>query len=178
MPPSVTVAKNVNDLVNLSVGGEDGMSQEVFYDLPNGERKQEAIVHRVKNGIAANYLEAYMRRRDPNCMVIADDYPTDKTTFQNRFDYDFEGLRQETFDWLKTQDLGIFFFNAGKTGLGYKALAVIPANAGFFGLGLALLQGIINPDELTEYYKPTAFIYTAPPFRHTHFDGKQMVGYY
>ncbi len=173
--PSVTVAKNVNDLVNLSVGGEDGMSQEVFYDLPNGERKQEAIVHRVKNGIAANYLEAYMRRRDPNCMVIADDYPTDKTTFQNRFDYDFEGLRQETFDWLKTQDLGIFFFNAGKTGMGYKAVAVIPANAGFFGLGLALLQGIINPDELTEYYKPTAFIYTTPPFRHTHFDGKQVV---
>ncbi|MGM0739173.1 MAG: hypothetical protein ACQETM_08465, partial [Bacteroidota bacterium] len=36
--PSVTVAKNINDLVNLSVGGKDGMSHEVFFDLPDGER--------------------------------------------------------------------------------------------------------------------------------------------
>lgn len=173
--PSVTVAKTIGDLVNLSVDGEDGLSKEVSYDLPNGERKQEAIVHRVKNGIAANYMEAYMRRRDPNCMVIADDFPTDKTKFEDRFDYDFEELRDETFEWLKTQDLALFFFNAGKAGMGYKAAAVIPANAGFFGLGLALLQGIVNPDELDEEFKPTAFIYTAPPFRHTHFEGKQVV---
>ena len=172
---SVTVAKNVNDLVNLSVGGEDGMSHEVFYDLPDGERKEEAIVHRVKNGIAANYKEAYMRRRDPRCMVIADDFPTDKSTFESRFDYDFKELRKETFDWLKKQDLAIFFFHAGKAGMGYKTAAVIPANAGFFGLGLALLQGIINPDEVAEDFTPTAFIYTAPPFRHTHFEGKQVV---
>lgn len=173
--PSVTVAKTIDDLVNLSVGGEDQLELDVFYDLPNGERKKEAIVHRVKNGIAANYTEAYMRRRDPKCMVIADDFPTDKTKFDERFDYDFDELRKETFDWLKTQDLGLFYFNAGKVGMGYKAVAVIPANAGFFGLGLALLQGIVNPDELDEEFEPTAFIYTAPPFRHTHFEGKQVV---
>ena len=92
--PSVTVAKTVDDLVNLSVGGENGMSHDVYYDLPDGERKQEVIVHRVKNGIAANYHEAYMRRRDPKTMVVADDFPTDKTTFKSRFDYDFKGLRQ------------------------------------------------------------------------------------
>jgi len=143
--PNVTVAKNVNDLVNLSVGGEDGMSHEVFYDLPGGERKKEAIVHRVKNGIAANYVEPYMRRRDPKCMVIADEFPTDKSKFEDRFDYDFEELRDDTFEWMKTQDLAMFIFNAGKIGMGYKAIAVIPANAGFFGLGLALLQGILNP---------------------------------
>lgn len=45
----------------------------------------------------------------------------------------------------------------------------------FFGLGLALLQGILNPDELDESFNPTAFIYTAPPFRHPHFEGKQVV---
>ena len=173
--PNVTVAKNVNDLVNLSVGGEDGMSHEVFYDLPGGERKKEAIVHRVKNGIAANYVEPYMRRRDPKCMVIADEFPTDKSKFEDRFDYDFEELRDDTFEWMKTQDLAMFIFNAGKIGMGYKAIAVIPANAGFFGLGLALLQGILNPDELGGDFEPTAFIYTAPPFRHTHFDGKQVV---
>jgi len=173
--PSVTVARNITDLVNLSVGGEDAMSKEVYYDLPDGERKQEAIVHRVKNGIAANYLEAYMRRRDPDCMLIADDFPTDKTTFESRFNYDFEDLRQETFEWMKTQDLAVFCFNAGQSGMGYKTMAVVPANAGFFALGLALLQGILDPDELDEDFKPTAFIYTAPPFRHTHFDGKQVV---
>ncbi len=173
--PSVTVAKNITDLVNLSVGGENGVSHEVFYDLPDGERKQEAIVHRVRNGIAANYHEAYMRRRDPNTMVIADDYATDKTTFESRFGYDFKQLRQETFDWMKTQELAMFFFDAGKPGMGYQAVAVIPANAGFFGFGLALLQGILDPDELDENFKPSAFIYTAPPFRHTHFDGKQVV---
>lgn len=173
--PSMTVAKNIDDLVNLSVGGADELSHEVYYDLPNGERKKEAIVHRVKNGIAANYYEAYMRRRDANCMVIADDFPTDKETYKNRFDQDFEQLRQETFEWMKKQDLAMFFFNAGKEGMGYSAVAVIPANAGFFGLGLALLQGIIDPDELDEDFKPTAFIYTAPPFRHTHFEGKQLV---
>jgi len=173
--PSMAVAKNINDLVNLSVGGEEGMSQEVYYELPDGEKKHEAIVHRVKNGIAANYLEVYMRRRDPNCMVIADNFPTDKTKWEDRFDYAFDDLRDETFEWLKTQDLGMFFFNAGKEGMGYKAVAVIPANAGFFGLGLALLQGILNPDELDEDFEPTACIYTAPPFRHTHFEGKQIV---
>jgi hypothetical protein len=173
--PSVTVAKNVDDLVNLSVGGKDGMSYDVFYDLPDGERKQEAIVHRVKNGIAANYTEAYMRRRDPNCMVIADDFPTDKTTYKNRFDDDFDQLREETFEWMKKQDLALFFFHAGKNGMGYNTVAVIPANAGFFGLGLALLQGILNPDELADDFTPTAFMYTAPPFRHTHFAGKQVV---
>ena len=173
--PSMTVAKNIDDLVNLSVDGEEGMSKEVYYDLPNGERKQEAIVHRVKNGIAANYLEAYMRRRDPKCMVIADDFPTDKTKWEDRFDYDFKDLRDETFEWLKTQDLAMFFFNAGKAGMGYKAAAVIPANAGFFGLGLALLQGIVNLDEDGEDFEPSAFIYIAPPFRHTHFEGKQVV---
>ena len=171
----ITIAKNIEDLVNLSVGGEDGMSHNVFYDLPDGERKEEAVVHRVKNGIAANYHEAYMRRRDPKTMVIADDFPTDKTTFKSRFNYDFKQLRQETFEWMKNQHLAMFFFYAGKRNMGSHAVAVIPANAGFFGLGLALLQGIINPDEFEEDFKPTSFIYTAPPFRHTHFDGKQVV---
>ena len=173
--PSVTVAKNVEDLVNLAAGGKDSLVHEVFYDLPDGERKKEVIVHRVKNGIAANYTEIYMRRRDPHCMVIADEFPTDKPTFKSRFNYDFDSLRKETFDWMKSQDLAMFYFQAGKAGMGYDAVAIIPANAGFFGLGLALLQGILDPDNLPEDFKPTAFIYTAPPFRHTHFDGKQVV---
>ncbi len=173
--PSVTVAKNIQDLVDLAAGGKDSLQHEVYYDLPDGSKFHEASVVKVKNGIAANYTEVYMRRRDPKCMVIADDFPTDKTKFKDRFGYDFEKLREETFNWLKGQDLAMFYFNAGKPGMGYQAVAIIPANAGFFGLGLALLQGIVNPDELTEEFKPEAVIYTAPPFRHTHFEGRQVV---
>jgi len=173
--PSVTVAKNVDELVNLSVMGSENNHFDVCFDLPDGTRFHEAVVHRVKNGIAANYTEPYMRRRDPDCMVIADDLPTDKDTYKDRFGEDFTPLRNETFEWLKGEDLAMFFFHAGRKGMGYPAVAIIPANCGFFGLGLALLQGIIDPDDFEDDFKPEAFIYTAPPFRHTHFEGKQVV---
>ncbi|MGK7397953.1 MAG: DUF4914 family protein [Candidatus Cyclobacteriaceae bacterium M3_2C_046] len=173
--PSVTIAKNVDDLVTLAAGGAGQNFHQVKYTLPDGTEHHEVDVCRTKNGISANYTEVYMRRRDPNCMVIADDFPTDKPTFDKRFGYPFEKLRQETFDWMKTQDLALFYFHAGKPGMGYDAVAVIPANAGFFGLGLALLQGILDPDNLPEGFQPEAVIYTAPPFRHTHFEGKQIV---
>ncbi|MEO1013133.1 MAG: DUF4914 family protein [Bacteroidota bacterium] len=173
--PSVTVARNEQELVDLAAGGKGSNFHEVRYDLPDGRSYLEAEVARTKNGIAANYTEVYMRRRDPNCMVIADDFPTDKPTFKKRFGYEFDSLRTETFEWLKTQDLGMFYFQAGKKGMGYDAVAVIPANTGFFGLGLALLQGILDPEELPEDFAPEAVIYTAPPFRHTHFEGKQVV---
>jgi hypothetical protein len=52
---------------------------------------------------------------------------------------------------------------------------VAPANAGFFALGLAMLQGILDQDEIPVDFNPKAIIYVAPVFRHTHFDGKQMV---
>jgi len=173
--PSVTVARNIDDLVNLSVNGEESIQFDVCFDLPDGTRFHEATVHRVKNGIAANYVEPYMRRRDPDCMVIADEFPTDKDTYKDRFGKDFDPLRQETFEWMKGEDLAMFFFNAGKEGMGYHAVAVVPANCGFFAMGLALLQGILDPADLPSDFNPTAFIYTAPPFRHTHFDGKQVV---
>ncbi len=103
-------------------------------------------------GISANYLEPYMRRRDPNCMLIADDQPTDKQRYEDRFGEDFSGMREETFDWLKDQELAIFVFETGPSGLGVKAMAIAPANAGFFAFGLALLQGIIDTRELDEAF--------------------------
>ena len=149
----------------------------VGYDV-NGEFVPEAKVCRVRNGISANYVEAYMRRRDPDCMVIADEGATDKKTFKTRFGQDFEPLRQETFEWLKTQDLGCFFFDAGLPGKGLPAVAICPANAAFFAFGLATLQGIVPIEKInarSEDYFHAAIIYIAPPFRHTHFEGKQVV---
>ena len=174
--PGYTVARNVEDLVTLATrdAGPDGW-HEVAYDIPGGERVLEARACRVKNGVAANYTEPYMRRRDPDCMLIADDRPTDKPRFSDRFEQPFETVREATFEWLKTQELALFYFAAGTRGVGVDAMAVCPANAGFFALGLAQLQGILDPQDLPEDFAPKSIIYVAPPMRHTHFDGKQVV---
>lgn len=174
--PSVTVASTHEELIELAVrdAPADG-SQEVAYDVPGSGRVVEAEVCRTRNGICANYPEPYMRRRDPNCLVIGDELPTDKPTYEARFGESFDPVREATFDWMKTQPLAVFAFYAGLPSPATQALAIVPDNAGFFALGLALLQGIAPLDELPEDFEPKAIIYVAPPFRHTHFEGQQVV---
>jgi hypothetical protein len=176
--PSVTIASSIAELVDLACGGPQSDTYEVAFDTPGVGRVLEATVARVRNGVAANYPEPYMRRRDPECMVIADERPTNKSRFSERFGYDFKQLRAETFDWLKTQPLALFGFIAGQQGMGEDALVIAPANTGFFALGLALLQGITPYAQIPAGFQPEAIIYVAPPFRHTHFDGKQVVAHH
>lgn len=150
----------------------------VSYDVPGRGRVDEAEVYQVKNGIAANYLEAYMRRRDPNCMCVGDGAATDKPTYEGRFGKPFADLREETLAWLRDQPIAAFFFRSGLPDEPLNAVAIAPANAGFFALGLAMLQGIVPLEEIKAAgasYNHEAAIYIAPPFRHTHFDGKQVV---
>jgi hypothetical protein len=173
--PGVIAASTISQLIDLSCGGPGSSYYEVAYEVEGKGWVTEATVARVRNGVAANYLEAYMRRRDPECMVIGDQNPTDKTTFQTRFGTDFDSLRKETFNWLKKQELLIFGFVAGQKGMGTDALVIAPANAGFFALSLAMLQGIIPYDEIEENFDPHMIIYVAPPFRHTRFSGEQVV---
>ncbi|MEA2708252.1 MAG: hypothetical protein QOF78_853 [Phycisphaerales bacterium] len=179
--PNVTWYEKAEDLLQASCGGVDHDYCEVAYDVPGkgpaggSQVVIEATVARVRNGIVANYPEPYMRRRDPDCMFIADDQPTNKVKFKDRFGYEFSKLRDETFEWLKTQDLAAFAFVAGRAALGIDAVVVAPANAGFFAYSLALLQGITPLSELSADFDPQAIIYVAPPFRHTHFQGKQVV---
>lgn len=174
--PGFRVASNVAELVELATGnaGEDGW-QDVAYDVPGQGTIVEARACRLRNGVAANYTDPYMRRRDADCMFIADKDPTDKPRFQDRFGKPFAPIRGDTFDWLKTQELAVFAFQAGSDAQGLDAVVIAPANAGFFALGLALLQGILDPEELPEDFAPAAVIYVAPPMRHTHFEGKQVV---
>jgi len=167
--------RSTAELLDAACGGPGSDYFEVAYGLPTGQRVVEATVARVRNGLVANYLEPYMRRREPDCLFIADELPTDKPRFRERFGYEFAPLRQETLAWLKQQELVVFAFQAGQSPLGVDAIAVAPANAGFFALGLALLQGLVPPDELPASFSPQAIIYVAPPFRHTHFAGKQVV---
>jgi hypothetical protein len=173
--PSFKLAGSIQDLLDLAVPIENDGWHEVSYDVPGRGPVVEARVCRSRNGIAANYLEPYMRRRDPDCMVIGDDRPSDKPRYVDRFGESFDGLREKTFEWMKTQNLALFPFYAGVKGKGTEAIAILPDNAGFFAYGLGLLQGIIPLEEIPEDFNARAVIYVAPPFRHTHFDGKQVV---
>jgi len=170
-----TIYDSVEQLAEAAVGGANETSYEVKYDIPGKGEYIEAIIHKVTNGISANYTDAYMRRRDPDTMAIADNLPSDKIRFKDKFGYEFDSLKTETFQWLKEQELAVFFYFAGNNGIGVGGIAIAPANAGFFAMGLAMLQRIIPVAELTDEFSIDSVIYVAPTFRHTHFDGKQVV---
>ena len=148
---------------------------EVAYDIPGRGRVVEAVVTRCRNGVAVNYAEPYMRRRDPETMVIADEAPTDKVRFETRFGYPFAALRAEVLQWLGGQELVVFPFSAGSDDFGYDSVFVGPANAAFFATALADLQGIVDTKLRDPEFAPRAVVYLAPPFRHSHCGGRQVV---
>jgi hypothetical protein len=165
-----------NTTAALAEASTQGKSQfEVKYEVPGKGEFTEVIVQRVKNGISANYTEPYMRRRDPGTMSIADDKPTDKKRFNEKYGFEFASIQQETYDWLKQQDLAVFFYFAGRVNIGSYGIAIAPANAGFFAMGLSMLQEIVPVDQLKDESKIESVIFVAPVFRHTHFNGKQVV---
>lgn len=171
----IFVAEKRDELINMALGGENNDFYEISYEVPGMGEVLEATVARCKNGAAVNYTDPYMRRRDPDCMVIADKGETDKPRYKDVYGKEFDSLRKDTFEWLKTQKLLLLPFMAGGMELGYPALLVAPQNAAFFAGGLADLQGFIPASKVPEGFKPRAIIYLAPPFRHTHFNGKQIV---
>ena len=171
---SVTFPKNRAHLLDLAFLGEEIL--EVAYDVPGKGRVLEVTVTKCKNGAAVNYVEPYMRRRDPEAMSIADEGTTDKVRFRDRFNMEFSPLRDETFEWFSGQEqLIVLPFMSGDKNMGYPTLLVAPYNAGFFVAGLADLQGFIPADDIPDGFKPEAVLYLAPPFRHTHLGGKQAV---
>ena len=171
--PSVIVPDSKETLYELIFGNEHTDKIEVLYDV-NGKPVKEATVVRCKNGAVVNYMEDYMRRRDPDCMRVADEEPTDKPRFEDVYGYDFGALRVETFRWLARQELIIVPFKAGGYDYGYDSILVCPRNAAFFAFALSQLQAFVNAKEV-DHFKPRSVIYVAPPFRHTHFAGKQVV---
>jgi hypothetical protein len=163
------------ELIDLALGSKPSDSFEVAYEVKGKGLVVEADVTRCKNGVAINYMEDYMRRRDPESLVIGDDLDTDKPRYKDIYKKEFEPLRMETFEWLTNQELIALPFKAGGYQYGYDALLIAPVNAAFFACGLADLQGFLSIDEVPENFNPKAIVYLAPPFRHTHFDGKQIV---
>ncbi|MDR2558699.1 MAG: DUF4914 family protein [Oscillospiraceae bacterium] len=168
----VTIPETRNELVELALGGQDVFTVGYYV----GENPYvEATVTRCKNGAVVNYTDVYMRRRDPDCLIVGDDKPTDKPRFKERFGKEFEPVRKETFEWLKEQELIVVPVIVGGAPYGYPAALIAPKNAGFFACGLADLQYFCNIDEYEGIFEPKVIIYLAPPFRHTHFEGKQIV---
>ena len=172
---SYTLFSSTDELAVAALGNSENTSYEVTYDIPGKGTITEAIIHKVKNGVSANFLEPYMRRRDPQTMVIADNKPTDKTKFIDKFGYEFSILQAETYEWLKQQDLAVFFYFAGREGIGAGGVAIAPVNAAFFAMALAMLQQLKAVDDLPENFLIESALLVAPTFRHTHFDGKQVV---
>ena len=170
---SLTVFNSTEDLAKASTQGN--VEFEVKYQIPGKGEYVEAIVHQVKNGVSVNYTEPYMRRRDPGTMAIADELSTDKVRFKDKYGYAFSKIQEETFEWMKAQDLAVFFYFAGRFDIGSWGIAIAPANAAFFAMGLSMLQKITPVDQLKENAEIKSVIYVAPVFRHTHFEGKQAV---
>ncbi len=162
-------------LEEMCYGPTHSSRYDVVYPIEGRGLVKEAEVVRCKNGTVVNFMEDYMRRRDPDCMRIGDDLPTNKPLFKEKYGYKFSKLRKETMDWLATQQLIILPFKAGGKYYGYDSLMICPMNAAFFALSLANMQGFVSIFDVQQNYKPRAIIYVAPPFRHTHFDGKQVV---
>lgn len=175
---NVVWANSREDLFKLALGIESGTRDyyEVYYTIQGIGKVVECTVAKCKNGLAVNYTDSYMRRRDPNCMVIADEKPTDKETFINRFGESFDGLRKDTLKWFKELDtvIAMPFMSGGKE-FGYPSLVFVPANAAFFAAALGDIQDFIPFDEIETGFEPKAIMYVAPPFRHTYFGGKQVV---
>ena len=173
--PSLTMVESRSELAEWALGGDRSDTFEVGYEVPGRGWVAEATVTRARNGVAVNYTEPYMRRRDPDCMVVAGQGRTDKPLFNERFGQPFEPVREQIHHWLAGQDLMLLPFMAGSDDLGYDALLVAPRNAAFFVTGLADLQGMIPASQVPVGFAPRAIVYLAPPFRHTFCEGKQVV---
>ncbi|MBI4470658.1 MAG: DUF4914 family protein [Acidobacteria bacterium] len=174
--PGFAVPRDRRTILDLALGG-DGFHDvyEVAYDVPGMGRVVEATVTRCRNGLAINYTDPEMRRRDPDCMLVADEGPSDKERFIGRFGEPFDPLRRETFAWLSKQELILLPLYTGGREWGYEMLLVAPRNAAFFVGALADLQEMMSDEVVPLNFEPKAIIYLAPPFRHTHFEGKQIV---
>lgn len=170
--PSVIIPESKEVLFELIFGNEHTDKIEVIYDV-DGKAVKEAEVVRCKNGASVNFTEDYMRRRDPDCMRIGDELPTDKPRFADVYGYPFADLRAETFKWLTRQELILVPFKAGGYQHGYDSIMVGPRNAAFFAFALSQLQAFVDV-KTVEHFKPRGVVYVAPPFRHTHFNGHQV----
>ncbi|MCX7698183.1 MAG: DUF4914 family protein, partial [Candidatus Goldbacteria bacterium] len=150
---SIFIPESKEELLKIVLGDEKNKIFSVEYEY-DGKKIKEATVTKCKNGIAVNYEDSYIRRRDPDCLFIADDLESDKPRLKERFGIDFKDLKRETINWLKKQDLIVMPFTTGGNSVAYDSLFIGPKNAAFFAAGLSYLQKILNYKEIKNDFKP------------------------
>ncbi len=102
-----------------------------------------------------------MRRREPDCMRIADDKPTDQKALSLMCT---AKVRQAASgDHGLVQDAGAILmpFNSGGNEYGYGSMLVCPKQCAFFAFALAHLQGFVKALRRPRADKPRAIIYVA-----------------
>lgn len=171
----ISLVTDEKELLRLCCGGMKDGRRDISYEVSGRGEVKEAELVLCKNGLAVNFTEDYMRRRDPDCMSLADSLPGDKPRFAEKYGLDFEAVRKETLSWLSRQRLVLLPFMAGGPLHGYPSLLICPENAAFFALALGMMQGLVPGERMAEPFEPRSIIYLAPPFRHSHFAGKQGV---
>jgi hypothetical protein len=189
--PAIYVPETREDLLNWALGRESGQTDwrpenredhgvnTAAFTVPGYGHIVEAVITKARNGVAVNFPDPAMRRRDPDAMVIGDHLPTDKPTYEERFGEHFDKTLNQTLNWLKARELIVVPFWAGPDSLGYGALLVCPRECGFFAAALADLQGMIPRSKMPANFRITGGVeFIAPTFRHTHFSGKQVVVHY
>jgi len=173
--PNFMVPQDRQSILSLALGPEQNGTYEVAYDVPGKGSIVEAVVTKCKNGLSVNYLDPLMRRRDPDCMVVADDQPSDKERFTDPVWRIFLHAPQTDIRLVQAARFNLLPLFTGGKELGFPTLLVAPRNAAFFVGALADLQEMLPADEVEADFNPQAIIYLAPPFRHTHFHGRQVV---
>ena len=78
----IAYAETKEELEEMAYGPTHTSRYDVVYPIEGNGTVKEAEVVRCKNGCVVNFMEDYMRRRDPNSMAIGDDLPSDmRNTF-------------------------------------------------------------------------------------------------
>jgi hypothetical protein len=94
--PSCIFLNTRDEILSLAMSNQLHGEFEVAYDVPGHGRIVEATVTKCTNGLAVNYPTPYMRRRDPECMTVADPKQTDKIRYSDQFGVPFDSVRLET----------------------------------------------------------------------------------
>jgi len=101
----VIIPKTRTELFELAMGNESNIIFDVRYEVNGIGNVLESTVTKCKNGAVVNYVDDYMRRRDPDCLLVADNNDTDKPKYEDVYNKEFKTVRMETFEWLKSQEL-------------------------------------------------------------------------
>ncbi len=172
--PLLNLPESREALFALATGGGQPRF-DVCYDIEGQGTRCEAQVVRGRNGLVVNYPEIYMRRRDPDSLLVGDNGPSDQPRFEERFNIPFAQLRSDVLHWLAQRELLLLPIWAGGGELRFPALLICPLNAAFFAAALADLQTAILGELPHDFSHVRSVMYVAPVFRHTHCEGRQVV---